>query len=91
LQGGQLLISAGASDLGVSFATTAFAAVRNFTSFTPDSDLYEEHDCGFIEIAGKSLFWKIDYYDHSLEFGSNDPADEGQTKRVLTIMLADES
>jgi len=36
------------------------------------------------------MFWKIDYYDRSLEYGSNDPADPSQTVRVLTIMLASE-
>jgi hypothetical protein len=51
---------------------------------------YGEHDFGSFEIAGEKVFWKIDYYDLSLEFGSNDSADPAQTKRVLTILLAEE-
>ena len=37
-----------------------------------------------------TVFWKIDAYDRTLEFGSDDPADPSVTRRVLTIMLASE-
>lgn len=53
-------------------------------------DVYGEHDFGSFEIGEEHLFWKIDYYDLSLLYGSKDPADATQTKRVLTIMLAEE-
>jgi hypothetical protein len=36
------------------------------------------------------LFFKIDYFDPKMEFGSEDSADPAKTTRVLTIMLADE-
>ncbi len=90
LEGGRCLFTAGVSDLGVPFSTAALAAVRTFSEFTPDNDPYGEHDFGAFQIGEERLFWKIDYYDLSLEFGSNDPADASQTKRVLTIMLAEE-
>lgn len=91
LDGGQCLFTAGVSDMGIPFATAALAAVRAFDAFDADNDPHGEHDFGAFEIAERKLFWKIDYYDNSLEFGSNDPADPAQTKRVLTIMLAEES
>jgi Protein of unknown function (DUF3768) len=34
--------------------------------------------------------FKIDYYDASIDFGSEDPADLSKTTRVLTIMLAED-
>jgi hypothetical protein len=90
LKGGQCLLTPGVSEMGLPLITAALAAVKSFNNFTSDNDPYGEHDFGSFEIAGEKLFWKIDYYDLSLEFGSQDPADPAQTKRVLTIMLAEE-
>ena len=64
--------------------------VRQFNNFNTDNDPYGEHDFGKIELFGEIIFWKFDYYDHTLEFGSEDPSDPAVTCRVLTIMLANE-
>ncbi len=61
--------------------------VRNRTNLA--SFTVEDH-FGSFELAGHTFFWKLDYYDEALAFGSNDPADPEQTIRVLTIMLAEE-
>ena len=90
LTGGQTCFTAGVSALGKSFATKALTLVRGFALFTTDNDPYSEHDFGSVTIEGTKLFWKIDYYDLSLQYGSNDPSDPAQTARVLTIMLAEE-
>jgi hypothetical protein len=90
LEGGRCLFTAGVSDMGIPFATAALAAVKTFDDFTPGDDPYGEHDFGAFQIGEERLFWKIDYYDLTLEYGSKDPADPAQTKRVLTIMLAEE-
>ena len=90
LEGGQCLFTPGVSDLGIPFSMAALAAVSAFSEFSADNDPYGEHDFGAFQIGEERLFWKIDYYDLSLEFGSNDPADPAQTKRVLTIMLTEE-
>ena len=56
--------------------------------FDADNDPYSEHDFGSFELCNREFFWKIDYYDKELQFGSEDPADPEKTTRVLTLMLA---
>ncbi len=64
--------------------------VMTFSEFTPENDPYGEHDFGNFELAGRRFFFKLDYYDRDLVFGSDDPADPAKTTRVLTLMLAEE-
>lgn len=64
--------------------------VTNFDDFTPENDPYGERDFGSFDYQGQRILWKIDYYDRELVFGSEDPSDWQQTKRVLTTMLAQE-
>ena len=64
--------------------------VEVFDAFTPDNDPHQEHDFGSFDHAGVTIFWKIDYYDPTLTYGSDDPSDPRLTVRVLTIMLAAE-
>jgi len=64
--------------------------VKEFSDFTDDNDPWGEHDFGSFEHDGQKFFFKLDYYDNNLEFGSEDPSDPVQTTRVLTVMLAEE-
>ena len=68
----------------------AIRKVATFDDFNADNDPHGEHDFGSFDLAGDKFFWKIDYYDFTLEFGSDDPADPSKTTRVLTLMLAAE-
>ena len=61
--------------------------VRTFDDFTPENDPHGEHDFGSFEHKGRTIFWKIDYYDLFLNNGSSDPSDPALTRRVLTVML----
>ena len=85
---GRVLITSGVSELGRERQHDILQAVQDFSNFDSDNDPHGEHDFGSFELAGHKLFWKIDYYDRNLEFGSPDPADPTKTTRVLTIMLA---
>ncbi|OHX11744.1 hypothetical protein BI347_17975 [Chromobacterium sphagni] len=67
-----------------------FTAVRDFSVFQIGNDPYLEHDFGQVEIDGDTVFWKIDYYALDGEQGSAAPWDATQTRRVLTLMLAEE-
>ena len=66
------------------------AAVREFDAFTSANDPWGEHDCAVVEVVGHRIIWKIDAYERSLTLASPDPADPKVTRRVLTVMLADE-
>ena len=89
-EGGRVVMTSGVSAMGIPFVAVVMAAVRSFSTFSEDNDPYGEHDFGLVEVAGETLYWKIDYYDQSLQGHSPDPANAELTVRVLTIMLASE-
>jgi hypothetical protein len=64
--------------------------VASFNAFTEENDPHGEHDFGMFHWGGTKLFWKIDYYDLSYQYLSENPADPAETRRVLTVMLASE-
>lgn len=80
--------------------------IETFDAFTEDNDPHGERDFGCVyqlcdgrwkterprvrENERELVFWKLDYYDRELRFASEDAADPAVTRRVLTIMLADE-
>lgn len=87
---GQVLLTPGIAGLPPVQKLAILDAVRTYDAFTKNSDPHGEHDFGSFESDGEHVFWKIDYYDLSLEGGSPNPADPAVTRRVLTIMLANE-
>ena len=88
--GGKTYLTPGIIAKGAYFIDKATAAVRSFDAFTDDNDPWQEHDCATIEVDGEAVMFKIDYFDEHMQFGSPDPADPKQTRRVLTLMLAEE-
>jgi len=88
--GGRILTTASVAELAIIAKARLFLAVQSYSAFSEANDPHREHDFGAVEIDGESYFWKIDYYDLSQRFGSEDPSDPSQTTRVLTIMRADE-
>jgi hypothetical protein len=88
--GGSLVITVGVAALGHEAVEIIVKAISAFDDFCLENDPHEEHDFGSIEIDGKKIFFKIDYYDLSLMYHSPDPSDPSVTQRVITIMLAEE-
>jgi hypothetical protein len=88
--GGQTFLTPGIIAKGSDFIAKATAAVRSFDAFTDDNDPWQEHDCATLDVDGERVMFKIDYYDENMEYGSPDPADPKLTRRVLTILLAEE-
>lgn len=87
---GTVLLTSGIQNLPDITQSRIVEAVQGFDTFTPDNDPYGEHDFGAVTIEGDKVFWKIDYYDLTMQYGSEDAANPAVTKRVLTIMLAEE-
>ena len=86
---GRAVTTMGFAALEESQRNVIVQAVIDFEAFTEDNDPYGEHDFGVIALPEMdTVYWKIDYYDASLEQGSEDPTDLTQTQSVLTIMLA---
>jgi len=83
LRGGRVLMTVAVNALPDDLKALALQRTRTFADFSKDNDPHDEHDFGSFELAGKTFFWKIDYYD-----GSQDPSDPSRTTRVLTLMLA---
>jgi hypothetical protein len=85
---GSGFFSAGVQALGPNFTWAALSAT--FDRFCEDNDPYGEHDFGAFELESQRVFLKIDYLQRGTQFGAEDPADNGRTCRVMTIMLAEE-
>ncbi len=90
LIGGGAVITLGVAALGQEAVERIVQAVAAFDDFCHANDPYEEHDFGSFEAEGKTIFFKIDYFDRELSMHSPDPADPSVTQRVITIMLAEE-
>ena len=89
-QGGMITITRGIKALGFEAAVRIVSAVAAFKEFSEDNDPHGEHDCAALAVDGTEVLWKIDYYDLNLEYHSPDAADAKVTRRVLTIMRAEE-
>jgi hypothetical protein len=89
-QGGRIVITRGVQQLPDLGLKELLASLASYGEFDADNDPHGERDFGLIDHAGRELLWKIDYYDETLTWGSNDPADPAITTRVLTILLAEE-
>jgi hypothetical protein len=87
---GRVMLTAGVNDLPHDVRATAIRRVATFDAFDGDNDPHGEHDFGSFDLADHKFFFKLDYYDPRLEYGSDDPADPAKTTRVLTLMLAEE-
>ena len=63
------------------------AALRRY-QFTEEGA--QERDRGSFTFRDRTVYFRIDYYDADLAYGSEDPADASVTRRVMTIMLRED-
>lgn len=88
--GGTVRVTAGVVNLPEEEHCAVLEAIRGFNDFKPENDPYGEHDFGSVKLNNTLYYFKIDYYDSSLMYASEDPSNPVITRRVLTIMLAEE-
>jgi Protein of unknown function (DUF3768) len=89
-QKGIAVMTPGIAALGAEAVARIVKTIAVFDDFCHANDPHEEHDFGSFDADGHHVFFKIDYYDESLTYSSADPADPAVTKRVITVMLAEE-
>ena len=88
--GGRILTTIGIRSKPVEDVSRILAKVRSYNKFNKSNNQYGERDYGSFAFKGDVIIWKIDYYDKSYKFLSDDPADPTITNRVLTIMTSEE-
>lgn len=90
LHTGIAVITPGVAALGSEAVQLIFRTISTYDDFCHANDSWAEHDFGSFEASGTRIFFKIDPYNKYLNAHSPDPADPTVTKRVITIMLAEE-
>jgi hypothetical protein len=88
--GGMAVMTPGIAALGEEAVERIVKTIAVFDDFCHANDPHEEHDFGSFEADGHKIFFKIDYFDQNLTYHSPDPSDPAVTRRVITIMLAEE-
>ena len=87
---GIAVMTPGIAALGPEAVARIVKTIAVYDDFCHANDPHEEHDFGAFDADGRRIFFKIDYYDGTLSMHSPDPSDPAVTKRVITIMLAEE-
>ena len=87
---GIAVMTPGIAALGAEAVARIVKTIGVFDDFCHANDPHEEHDFGAFDADGHRVFFKIGYLDKSLTYHSPDPTDPSVTKRVITIMLAEE-
>ena len=87
--GGRVFLTRGVAALDLTSQARLITAVKTAPTDI-ENDPWGEHDFGALDHQGVRYFWKIDYYALDSETLSPDPSDPAVTRRVLTVMRADE-
>ncbi len=87
---GTVVMTPGVAALGAEAVHRLVQTIATFDDFCRANDPNSEHDLGVFDFDGNSIMFKIDYHDQSFNFHSPDPGDAAVTKRVMTLMLAEE-
>ncbi|MCB2129048.1 MAG: DUF3768 domain-containing protein [Rhodobacteraceae bacterium] len=87
---GQFVMTRGVAALGPDAQLELTRRVAAFDGFNTDGDPQGWHEMGVIEFNGTTVCFKVDLYDVDYAYGSPEPSDPAQTRRVLTLLLPSE-
>ena len=87
---GRVVVTAGVEAKGGLFLQKLMVAVMGFDDFNEGNDPHGLRDFGIVTIDGARVYWKLDLFDPSYEWGAEDPANPARTRRVLTLLLPEE-
>ena len=87
---GQFVMTRGVAALGPDSQLELTRRVAAFDAFNADSEPHGWHEMGVIEFDGTTVWFKVDLYDVDYTYGSPEPSDPEQTRRVLTLLLPSE-
>jgi len=87
---GMAVMTPGVAALGAEAVDRIVKTIAVFDDFCHANDPHQEHDFGAFDVDGRTIMFKIDYFDQSMSMHSHDPADPTVSQRVITIMLAEE-
>jgi len=88
--GGEVFATPGITNLSHTMRGRVLQAIMEFDDFNEGNNPHGEHDFGAVEIDEQKFFFKIDTYDPTYCFMSEDPTNVEKTRRVMTVMRADE-
>lgn len=87
-RGGKVVLTHSFAELPSADTAAILQTVADFKDFNEENDPHEERDFGSFNLSGREVWWKIDYYNLSLDGLSEDPGDPDKTKRVMTVGLS---
>ena len=87
---GQFVMTRGVAALGPDAQLALTRRVASFDAFNADSDPHGWHEMGVIDFDGTTTWFRLDLYDVDYQYGSPEPSDPAQTRRVLTLLLPSE-
>src|SRR5437016_12093806 len=76
---GRVMLTAGVAELPIGTQLAVLTAIRTFKDWNGDNDPHKERDFCAVDVQGERFFAKIDYYDPSMQYGSDDPSDPLKT------------
>lgn len=84
---GMIVQTTAIDNMGPIFVAACLAQIATYDDFTEDNDPHGTHEMGFMDIMGRKVWFKIDLYDETYQYGTPAPTDLSKTRRVLTILF----